>query len=113
MAEVDFTRETGGNARPFGMPTLTIPKDFQLGKYDFQFWIETPEGRVLVRAYRDFCCKGTAKALEAAGLIEASWLPGIPGNNATRQTVIFEEGVSRLRHGRSTAKVNAPHIRFC
>lgn len=44
---------------------------------------------------------GTERALIAAGLAEADWFPGKPGNNTTSQTIVFDKtGEPRLLKGR-------------
>jgi hypothetical protein len=110
MAKADFTRYPGGNATLLTMPVISIPEDFQCDGRDFRFQISTPHGCVDVWAHWDFRCKGPAKALEAAGILDADWLPGIPGNNKCQQTVMFEEGGPRLRCGRNNTHIKGPHI---
>ena len=43
---------------------------------------------------------GTEGALIAAGLAEAEWFPGKPGNNTTSQTIVFDKTGLRLLKGR-------------
>lgn len=43
--------------------------------------------------------EGSAAALEAYGLLKQAWLPGLPGNNTVRQTVVFAPSGTWLIHG--------------
>lgn len=63
------------------------------------FDIQTRCGTVSVRGCRKWGCSGTVNALTAAGLLLPEWAPGLPGNNKTRQTVVFADGIPRLVRG--------------
>lgn len=53
--------------------------------------------------------EGSAAALEAYGLLKQEWLPGLPGNNAIRQTVVFAPSGTWLIHGnRRGSKLRYP-----
>lgn len=84
------------------LPTVEIPKDFQHDKRGYLiFQIATTKGDVQVSAWRwSFSCKGTSEALAACGLLQTDWIPGIPGNNSVKQTIVFDEGRAVLLKGR-------------
>ena len=112
MEDSNTAQETTGRAI-VSLPTVIIPQDYQQHKYGYpEFQVETAEGNITVIAYgHTFECKGSVGALTEHGLIQPDWLPGIPGNNSTRQTVVFEEGIPRLLKGRPRGPRNtAPHI---
>ncbi len=89
----------------FTIPRLQMPADLKPDSREWCgiFTIETPKGYVRVRAYRKFECFGTAEALEAAGLLHPSWLPGLPGNNKSKQTILFTREGPCFVLGRPTA----------
>lgn len=102
MADVDFS--TSPNVVTFGRtwpPKITIPdhaaEDENRSRLVFD--IQTWRGIVSVMGYRKWECTGSVDALAAAGLLLPEWVPGLPGNNKTRQTVAFEDGVPRLVYG--------------
>jgi hypothetical protein len=103
---------TNGMALIISLPTVSIPQNYQRNKSgSLIFQVETAEGSIQIEAWRfGFSCKGTAAALAAYGLLQTDWLPGIPGNNLTRQSVAFEEGVPRLLKSRGGARYTVPHI---
>lgn len=102
MAETNNTGETISSVVLDGLPTVEIPKDFQQDKHGYLiFKIATTEGDVQVSTWHwAFSCKGTPGALVACGLLQADWLPGIPGNNSVRQTVAFNDGHATPLRGR-------------
>lgn len=53
--------------------------------------IKTAAGTVKVYvSCQSFWCLGNAEALIAMGLIDQSWLPGMPGNNKSSTSVLFD-----------------------
>jgi hypothetical protein len=78
------------------------------------FKIKTPHGPLSVEAGRcgSIFCRGTPESIIGFGLIEADWLPGLPGNNATTQTVYFENDGPHLAYGKNRRgkRPTAPHI---
>ena len=84
-----------------GLPAVSIPKDFQVDKWGgVTFDIQTIDGSIQINSGRlGLECKGTFAALAAHGLLQADWLPGIPGNNKISQRVIFDEDGPRLLNG--------------
>jgi hypothetical protein len=104
-------------ALPVGMPRVEMPLDAAPSD-DFRyivFVLDTPAGPVHVKAYWwEFECRGEAPALIAAGLTRAEWLPGLPGNQKTRQQVLFDSTGPRLHVGRGLGKKQTqPHITVC
>lgn len=93
------------------IPTIDIPEDARVGRCgDLLFRLRTTEGTIDARAFPSHMyCRGTADALEAAGIIRKEWLPGAPGNNRTKQTVIFGVGGPTLPVGRAR-RTEAPEI---
>lgn len=113
MSEAESTQQPKPRtAHIWSMPNIEIPADFELHDYGYlTFPIETCEGLVRVyAAYRHFHCKGTYAALAACGLLQADWLPGIPGNNKTIQRVGFENERPYLLKGKCGSRVVVPHI---
>lgn len=102
MADGNSTAGRAESVAPFGLPMITIPPEHQINDYgSVLFQIETTAGPVSVRAFLwGFYCGGSAKSLQAAGLVRKEWMPGEPGNNAIRQTVIFDSDGPRLMFGR-------------
>lgn len=102
MADGNSTAGVPESVAPFGLPRIAIPPEHQIDEVGrVRFQIETTAGRVSVRAFlRGFDCDGTAKALQAAGLARKEWMPGEPGNNAVRQTVVFDSDGPHLKLGR-------------
>ncbi len=101
---------TGG----FRLPRISIPKDVAEGDYgSLAFKIETSNGTIDVSSWGGckWQCRGTVSALEAGGFLRPDWCPGLPGNNKTRQTVLFETEGARLIYGnRAGKKMPAPFI---
>lgn len=93
---------TAESVAPFGLPRITIPPDRQTDEFGrVRFQIETADGSVSVEAYLwSFYCRGSAKALQAAGIVRKEWLPGEPGNNAVKQTVTWGPDGPQLMLGR-------------
>lgn len=82
-------------------PVLAIP-DIGVEEHDnaLRFRIVTTRGRVDVEGRLDtWYCVGSAESLAAARLVETTWLPGSPGNNKTRQTVVFGDDGPVLYRG--------------
>lgn len=102
MADGNSTAGRAESVAPFGLPRITIPPEHQINDYGgVLFQIETTAGTVSVDSFLwGFDCGGTAKALQAAGLVRSEWMPGWPGNNAIRQTVIFDSDGPQLMFGR-------------
>lgn len=72
-------------------PVITIPNDYQVNEYgQATFQLDTARGSIQVVSDRlGLKCIGNFETLAVYGLARAEWLPGIPGNNKIRQTVIF------------------------
>lgn len=119
MATSDFTASThddqrNASWRDFSFPILPMPDEYVEGKYGgLTFKIETANGTINVESHgliRWSCC-GSLPALLEKGLLLEDWLPGKPGNNKSRQTVAFDDGVPRLVLGnRRGSKFTALHI---
>ena len=56
-----------------------------------RFSVQTPRGAIAIEEmyYRAWGLRGQPEALEAFGAIKSEWLPGLPGNGRSRQTVVF------------------------
>lgn len=85
-------------------PRLTIPDvgSVETEKGTVEFSIPTASGSIMVTSWgwRYWTCRGTADALADYGLLRGLWLPGLPGNGKTRQTVLFTPQGPQLRLGR-------------
>jgi hypothetical protein len=118
MAEADSITTTPQDISGcFGMPKIQIPNNFdellEDAKGYFYFEIRTPKGTVKAFSYRgdEWECLGTVDALAAGGFLRPEWCPGLPGNNKTRQTVIFKDGRAWLIYGnRASSNLDLPHI---
>lgn len=96
-----------------GYPAITIPKDCEVDKFGhFMFKLETVRGSIQVNcSMHGLKCAGSFESLAAYGLLRADWLPGTPGNNKLRQTVIFGDDGPRLVIGnRRGSKITPLHI---
>lgn len=89
-------------------PHLSIPEiGVSEGRYgDLVFQIQTRKGPIAVSGHphgRDgsaiWECRGSAAALIEQGLTDPAWLPGLPGNNKIRQSVLFSPDGAQLLHG--------------
>lgn len=98
-----------------------IPKAIPLGNTDKvslegygwrTYTITTECGKLAVSELRH--CRtisGAATTLEAYGLLKPEWLPGQPGNNTVRQTVVFAPSGTWLIHGnRRASKLKHPYV---
>ena len=102
MDKSNITEETLSSALVVNLPQVTIPNNCQCDDQGYlTFQVETAEGNIKIRTYRGdrFLCQGPGVALAAYGLLQADWLPGIPGNNSLQQRVAFEVGGPRLIKG--------------
>lgn len=97
------------------VPQVTIPEiGVSEGRYGaLVFQIQTRKGRIEVSS--SHCagggaiweCRGSAEALADLGLIKLAWLPGLPGNNKVRQTVLFgADGAQLVRGNRRGRKLD-------
>lgn len=115
-AEKTITHSAEIVAVPFGMPRVEMPLDAAMDDLGcIRFVLNTAAGPVYVKAYWYVLeCRGGAAALIAAGLTRAEWFPGLPGNQKTRQQVIFGSTGPRLLPGGSKGKKQTqPHITVC
>jgi len=115
MANIDsITKDSNVISWGIRLPRVSIPKDVAEGDYGrIVFKIETHNGTIDVSSWGTikFECRGTVSALEAGGFLRPDWCPGLPGNNKTRQTVLFEaEGVRLIYGNRASKKLPAPFI---
>lgn len=104
---------TAGKAGSFKFPAIAIPKSAQRNEYGWPvFSIQTTAGEIIVRCcYRYAACAGSIDALVAGGFMLPEWAPGLPGNNATRQTVVLSPDGPRLLIGnRRGSRITDPHI---
>lgn len=89
---------------PLTTPRLTIPDigSIETEGGSIEFSIPTTAGQITVHGWgrRFWVCRGTVAALAECGLLCAEWLPGLPGNNKTRQTVMFTADGPKLRLGK-------------
>lgn len=85
-------------------PSIEIPADEQLifNQHDWpSFVIETSSGLINCRTtWSNIECVGSVEALTAYGLLRQEWMPGLPGNNKTRQSVVFTDEGQALAVGR-------------
>lgn len=90
------------------MPSVTIPDQLSRNHYGIiWFQIDTQAGPINVEVWgrgHDVWCTGEAATVIAYGLTRPEWLPGLPGNNATAQRVVFEPGGPRLLVGNQTGQ---------
>lgn len=102
-AALNYTLRLTGQP-PCPIPSIEVPADDQLffNQYGWpSFTIETGSGPINCSPWcSNFSCSGSAEALAAYGLLRQEWMPGIPGNNKTRQTVVFTESGPALAIGR-------------
>ena len=112
MAECTLKQTAQKN---FPMPKIELPQQLDVpeGNYSWPiFKIETAKGVVRITCWPgSFDCFGTADALQEARLVSAEWLPGLPGNNKTRQTILFTENGPCLSIGKSPSYCNSPTLR--
>lgn len=89
-----------------GLPRIVVPDigvtENQYGRPAFT--VQTPFGPVSIEAsgrlHNTFWrCRGSAESLAAHGLLRLDWLPGLPGNNKSSQTVFFGDGGPELFRG--------------
>lgn len=98
------------NAEPtsacWGMPRIEMPADATTNDSGYvAFELGTAEGPVHVQSYwKDWECRGTVAALVAGGLLRPEWCPGLPGNNKTRQQILFDSDGPRLLVGNTRGK---------
>lgn len=65
-------------------------------------------------AAREIVICGTVEALVFRRLIQPDWLPGLPGNNSTSQTVLFGDTGPTLYQGNPAGRrFQSPLIRIC
>lgn len=85
---------------------ITIPAN---ARYDglitgsAHFVVTTPHGEIMIEAGRmnSLLCRGTPEAIIGFGLMEPEWMPGLPGRNATTQTVYFTDDGPVLPFGKN------------
>ncbi|MDQ1315836.1 MAG: hypothetical protein QG662_1945, partial [Pseudomonadota bacterium] len=79
-----------------GVPRIVVPDigvtETESGR--LAFTVQTPFEPISIEAsgceHNTFWrCRGSAESLAAHGLLRLDWLPGLPGNNKTSQTVFF------------------------
>lgn len=98
---------------PISLPFIEIPPSAVARSGDKPwFVIDTTEGPIEVTGWRGMLqCHGTQEALLARGLIAPAWLPGLPGNNRSRQTVVFDPAGPHLVLGnRRGARLDHPYL---
>lgn len=104
---------THDNRRPLELPSVTIPDNPLHDRWGWPtFTIHTQEGDIAVDCgCQTAHCTGSVAALVSAGFMLKEWVPGLPGNNKTRQTVAFDaEGTRLITGGRKGVQTKAPHI---
>lgn len=98
---------------PMSLPFIEIPSG-AVARPGGKPWfvVDTAEGPIEVIGWRGTLqCHGTLGALLARGLIAPAWLPGLPGNNRSRQTVVFDPTGPRLVLGnRRGARLDHPYL---
>jgi hypothetical protein len=95
---------------------LRDARDVVLDRSGFRsFSVATRQGELVVTEMpRCREIRGGAGALVAYGLVMPEWLPGFPGNNTTRQTVVLADSGAWLIYGnRAGSKLDMPHIVIC
>lgn len=110
MADADsITTDSNVISRRFGLPRISIPKDYAETDDSITFKIKTHNGTIEVSSCGrcKWKCRGTVSALEAGGFLRADWCPGLPGNNKTRQTVLFAADGPQLVYGNRCGKIMA------
>lgn len=101
------------------VPALAIPDigitETKDGRVTFT--VQTPFGPISVEGSRAkhgnglWRCRGNAKSLAAHCLLQPDWLPGLPGNNKVRQTVLFgADGPKLFLGNRRGSKLNVEFI---
>lgn len=118
MADADsITTDSSVVSGCFRLPRIQIPNDIEeiseSARGDFYFEIRTHKGTIKATSYwgERWECLGTVDALEAAALLRPEWCPGLAGNNKTRQTVVFKDGMAWLIYGnRAGSNLKYPHI---
>ena len=110
---VDQTITHAAAAPAATIPVIDIPEDARTGGCgELLFRIRTTAGAIDAAAYSSHIFyRGTADALEAAGIVRKEWLPGAPGCNRTAQTVVFGANGPSLHFGRGR-RVTEPHIKI-
>lgn len=102
-AALNYTLRPTGQPQ-CAVPSIEIPDDEQVffDQYGWPYFsIETGSGQInFAIAPSRIECSGSVEALSAYGLLRQEWMPGIPGNNKTRQTVVFTESGPALAIGR-------------
>lgn len=85
--------------------SIEIPRDAHLSLQSgaAEFTIETPHGSLSIEAGRcgSVFIRGVPEAVIGFGVIEPHWLPGLPGNNVTAQSVYFENDGPLLIFGKN------------
>lgn len=112
MSTVDITGSASKVLALVRVPRIDLPRNIQAdntGGVVFQIASTDGDIAVLARPHTIYC-KGSAKALIAAGLVKEEWLPGVPGNNSVRQTVSFDCDGSHLITNKSGPRTTLPHI---
>lgn len=111
-------------SRAMALPRIEIPEKFEIGTWgECLFKIETAAGVISVDGYAwpedcyesahgKFICKGRFSAFEAAGLIQPSWRPGIPGNAKAIQNVMLQDGFLIPIIGQKGKRESRPHIKI-
>lgn len=96
--------------------SIEIPRDAHLSLQSgaAEFTIETPHGSLSIEAGRcgSVFIRGVPEAVIGFGVIEPHWLPGLPGNNVTTQSVYFENDGPLLIFGKNRRgkRPTGPHI---
>lgn len=102
-ASLNYTLRLTGQAFA-QFPSIEIPADDHVffDQYGWPYFsIETGSGQInFAIAPSRIECSGSVEALSAYCLLRQEWMPGIPGNNKTRQTVVFTESGPALAIGR-------------
>ncbi len=107
-------RHTG---QPFAeLPSIDIPDDDQItfvDKFSPSFSVETPSGTIqCLVTWSSIECTGQEDALSTYGLFSPEWMPGLSGNNKTRQTVIFTGEGPALAVGRFARNQNSSALPY-
>lgn len=88
------------------VPRIAVP-DIGVTESEYgrpAFTVRTPFGPISVEAFERsrntlWRCRGSAESLAAHGLLRLDWLPGLPGNNKSSQTVFFGDDGPELYRG--------------